>query len=244
MKTYQIHLIRHALTKGGIEGRYIGQTDEPLCSEGIEQLKAMQKQYDYPPCEILVSSGLKRCTETANILYPGKSAVLMRDFEECDFGEFENLTAAELAPYKEFSEWLAGGSDARPLNGESNAEFSKRVCSCFIKLVDGLIKTGTTTTAIITHGGVIMTILAAFGLPEAAMTEWLCPAGCGYTIRITPSIWSRSKKVEVICDIPREPLTEEEELSQWDYYPADNGAVETDCTLKTGSASRPINERT
>ena len=39
MKTYQIHLIRHAVTKGSLEGRYIGHTDEPVCEEGMAQLK-------------------------------------------------------------------------------------------------------------------------------------------------------------------------------------------------------------
>ena len=142
----------------------------------------------------------------------------MRGFDECDFGEFENLTAEELAPHKEFSEWLAGGPDAKPLNGESNQEFSTRVCDAFIKTVDGLIKTGTTSCAIFTHGGVIMSILSAFGLPELPMTEWLCPSACGYTVRITPSLWSKTRKMEVINDIPASPLTESQEELLWDYY--------------------------
>ena len=41
MKTYTVYLIRHALTQGNLEGRYIGQTDESLCKEGIEQLEAI-----------------------------------------------------------------------------------------------------------------------------------------------------------------------------------------------------------
>ena len=41
MKTYQIHLIRHAVTKGNLEGRYIGHTDESVCEEGMAQLDEM-----------------------------------------------------------------------------------------------------------------------------------------------------------------------------------------------------------
>ena len=44
MKTYTIHLLRHALTRGNLEGRYIGQTDEPLCREGREQLLKMKNE--------------------------------------------------------------------------------------------------------------------------------------------------------------------------------------------------------
>lgn len=219
MKTYTVYLIRHALTQGNLEGRYIGQTDEELCKEGIEQLQAMKNDYGYPYPDVVFTSGLKRCKQTATILYPDKTPIEMRGFEECDFGEFEGHTAEELEPYEEFSQWLSGGEDARPLNGESNKEFAERVCDCFSKTVEGLLKTGTQKAAIITHGGVIMTILSAFGLPELPMTEWLCPSACGYTIRITPSLWSKINKVEVINEIPSEPLTASQEEMLWDYYP-------------------------
>ena len=219
MKTYTVYLIRHALTQGNLEGRYIGQTDEELCREGLEQLEAMKNDYGYPYPNVVFTSGLKRCKQTAAILYPDKTPIEMRGFEECDFGEFEGHTADELEPYEEFSQWLSGGEDARPLNGESNKEFAERVCDCFNKTVEGLIKTGTQKAAIITHGGVIMTILSAFGLPELPMTEWLCPSACGYTIRITPSLWSKIRKVEVINEIPSEPLTSSQEEMLWDYYP-------------------------
>lgn len=218
MKTYTIHFLRHALTKGNIEGRYIGSTDEPLCSEGIAQLRQMKKDYDYPECDVVFTSSLKRCADTAKILYPAKTPIEMHGLDECDFGEFEGHTAAELEPYKEFGEWLAGGPDAKPLSGESNAEFADRVCDTFQKIVDGLIKTGMQRAAIITHGGVIMTLLAAFGVPELPMTEWLCPSGCGYIVRITPSLWCKTGKFEVISDIPAEPLTDSQEERLWDYY--------------------------
>ncbi len=219
MKTYTIHFIRHALTKGNLEGRYVGQTDEALCCEGIEQLEAMKNDYNYPYPDVVFTSSLKRCKETAAILYPDKQPIEMRGFDECDFGEFEGHTAAELEKYDEFKDWLSGGEDACPLNGESNKAFATRVCNCFVKTVDGMIKTGTQSAAIITHGGVIMSILAAFGVPELPMTEWLCPSACGYTIRITPSLWSRVHKAEIINEVPAEPLTAEQEEMLWDYYP-------------------------
>ncbi len=219
MKTYTVYLIRHALTQGNLEGRYIGQTDEELCKEGIAQLEKMKNDYGYPYPDVVFTSGLKRCKQTAAILYPDKTPIEMRGFEECDFGEFEGHTAEELEKYEEFSQWLSGGEDATPLNGESNKDFATRVCNCFDKTVDGLIKTGTQSAAIITHGGVIMSILAAYGVPELPMTEWLCPSACGYTIRITPSLWSKIRKVEVINEVPSEPLTASQEEMLWDYYP-------------------------
>ena len=74
------------------------------------------------------------------------------------------------------------------------------------------MKTDVTSAAIVTHGGVIMTILSAFGIPELPMPEWRIPSACGYTVRITPSIWMRGQKVEVIAEIPTFPQEEEDVL--------------------------------
>ncbi|MDR4022422.1 MAG: phosphoglycerate mutase family protein, partial [Eubacteriales bacterium] len=35
----KIILIRHGKTAGNIKGRYIGKTDEPLCEEGINEIR-------------------------------------------------------------------------------------------------------------------------------------------------------------------------------------------------------------
>jgi len=202
MKTYCIHLIRHGLHEGAVQGRYIGHTDEPLSEDGEEELVRLKKEMIYPEIGVLVSSPLKRCIQTAKILYPESEPAVMNGFSECDFGEFEGLTADELSPYPEFAQWLSGGEDAAPLHGESNGMFKKRVCTEFLKLTEGLMKTGTDSAAVITHGGVIMTLLAVFGIPELPMHEWLTPCGCGYTVRITPSLWTRIYKFEVASEIP------------------------------------------
>ena len=47
-----------------------------------------------------------------------------------------------------------------------------------------------------------MTILAAYGLPRAKMTDWMCADGCGYSLRITPALWMRSMVCEVYKTLP------------------------------------------
>ena len=90
MKTYQIHLIRHALTQGTIDGKYIGHTDEPLCDEGKAQLKDIMENYgEYPQVDAVFSSPLKRCIETALTIYPDRNPLILDDLREYDFGEFE-----------------------------------------------------------------------------------------------------------------------------------------------------------
>ena len=45
-KYYKLHLIRHGLTAGNLEGRYIGSgTDLPLCGQGRAELAALKQQF-------------------------------------------------------------------------------------------------------------------------------------------------------------------------------------------------------
>lgn len=202
MKSYTVYLIRNALTQESNQGKYIGHTDVHISEEGREQLIAMKNELVYPPVDAVFTSPLTRCTETAAILYPDNPAISIDGLIEYDFGEFENKTAEELKNSPVFPKWLAGEAD--PPFGESNSAFVKRVCSSFEKILEGLMKTGTTQAAIITHGGVIMTLLAAYGIPELPMHEWRTPNGCGFTLNVNASLWMRGKKAEVFSEFPYE----------------------------------------
>lgn len=220
MKTFSIHILRHGLTKGNLDGLYIGHTDVPLCDEGKAQLLQMKKDMKYPNSVFVFSSPLKRCLETAKILYPKINPIVIDDLIEYNFGEFEGKSAAELHEKQPlFDSWLVGNEDVAPPFGETNKDFAKRVCEAFVKIVDGVLKTGVDNACIITHGGVLTTILSNFGLPEAAAHEWLTPSGCGYTLRVTPSLWTAGRKLEVIREIPLASEAGENYYDGWDYYP-------------------------
>ena len=204
MKSYTIHFIRNALTDENLEGRYIGHTDVEIGEEGRAQLGQMKEDLIYPPVDAVFTSPLKRCTETAKILYPDNKPIVIEGLIEYNFGEFENKTAEQLEKHPVFPKWLAGEKGVEPPFGESNEAFEKRVLGTFEKIAEGLMKTGTTSAAIVTHGGVIMAILAAFGIPEYPMHEWITPNGCGFTVKVNPSLWMRAKKFEVFSEFPYE----------------------------------------
>ena len=46
MKSYTLYLFRHGLTKGNINAQYIGHTDYPLTTFGINELKEIYKKQD------------------------------------------------------------------------------------------------------------------------------------------------------------------------------------------------------
>ena len=50
--------------------------------------------------------------------------------------------------------------------------------------------------------GVLMTILACYGLPEAPMAHWQMDPGYGFKLRVTPSLWMRANKIEVADTAP------------------------------------------
>ncbi len=211
MKTYQIHLIRHGLTEGNLKGQYIGSTDLPLCQLGIEELQAMAEDYDYPGAAAFISSPMKRCTESMKILYPDAPVLEIAELRECDFGEFEGYTAGQLQDSEAFREWMTADADYAPYGGESGNHFAARIFSVFEQIVEGLMKTQTTSCVIMTHGGVISMLLSRYGLPQAAPTDWPCEAGCGYSVRIHPQLWTAGQVLEVYDRLPYEKRPEEDE---------------------------------
>lgn len=202
MKSYIIHFIRHGSIDDTLAGKYIGTTDAPLSDRGRMDLRKLDYEYKYPGTQVVFTSPLKRCTETAKILYPEQNPLVIDNLSECNFGEWEGKTADELKNDPDFKKWLAGDSSVKSPRGESNADFTRRVCKMFESIVEGLMKTGTTESVIVTHGGVIMTLLAVYGLPQAKPFEWTMDNGFGYSLRVTPVLWQRDKVCEVFQTIP------------------------------------------
>ena len=208
MKSYIIHFIRHGAIDETLSGKYIGTTDVPLSDKGKMDLKKLDYEYRYPGTQVVFTSPLKRCTETCRILYPEQNPLSIANLSECNFGEWEGKTAEELKNDPDFEKWLAGDNSVKPPRGESNADFTRRICRMFESIVEGLMKTGTTESVIVTHGGVIMTLLAVYGLPQAKPFEWTMDNGFGYSMRVTPMLWQRDKVCEVFQTIPMEQETD------------------------------------
>ena len=202
MKSYVIHLIRHGAIDETLSGKYIGTTDPPLSDKGKLALKKLAFTHAYPQPPVVFTSPLKRCTQTCAVLFPERKPLVIANLSECNFGEWEGKTAEELKGSEDFQKWLAGDNSVKPPRGESNADFVRRVCKIFESIVEGLMKTGSTECAVVTHGGVIMTLLAVYGLPQAKPFEWAMENGCGYSVRVTPMLWQRGKVTEVFSRVP------------------------------------------
>lgn len=197
MRTLKIHLIRHGATDANYDGRYIGcKTNLPLAPEGLNELRLLKDDIDYPEIERLYSSPMLRCRQTGAVLYPDFEPVTVEELKEYDFGSFENKTAAELENNPNFIPWTSGRLSAPP-GGEDNSEFIKRICVGFNKIVLDMIESGLTESAVIMHGGAIMMLLGVSAVPRSKPVEWTADNGRGYSVRVTPSLYHKSGVIEV-----------------------------------------------
>lgn len=197
MITYKIHLIRHGITDGNLQGKYIGVTDLPLSPDGVNELLELKGLIEYPNVKKVYTSPLLRARQSANILFGDTEQAAVENLKEFNFGIFENKTAAELENTPEYKDFISGKITAPP-EGEDNAEFTKRICLGLNEMVNDMMKNNITSAAAVMHGGAIMMLLAATALPRKHPAEWTSDAGRGYTIMITPSLYHRTGAVEVI----------------------------------------------
>lgn len=164
----QLLFIRHGATAGNLERRYIGCTDEPLCEEGVTQIKALRCQ-QWKPDKLFVSPML-RTKQTAELLFPDVPQTTVNDFREMDFGIFEGKTADELACVPEYQTWVDGLCLGPVPMGESTADFKARCCKAFAEAINTM--PDDSTAAFVVHGGVIMAILEFYARSQRSFYEY------------------------------------------------------------------------
>lgn len=201
MKSYKIHLIRHGLTEANEKGLYIGTTDLPLSPVGLADLLKKKGEAIYPEVTYAYTSPLARCRQTLSVLYPGLPTETVAELSECDFGDWDGKSAEELKLDEDFGKWITGESSAIP-NGEDAAAFQARVMAAFEGIVEDVMRRGDGDAVICTHGGVVALIMAAYALPQADVSAWSAEAGCGFTLRVSPSLWMREPVAEAIAYVP------------------------------------------
>lgn len=158
--------IRHGATKANKEHRYLGKTDESLSREEQMQLAEYKKLQLYPNVDFLFTSPMKRCVQTAEILYPGILPVLVKEWEEIDFGAFEGKNYMELQDDRRYQAWIDSDGKLPFPGGESREEFIIRCDKGFhtmIGKVKQIKEDGHKTVGMIVHGGTIMALLSKYG---------------------------------------------------------------------------------
>ena len=149
-----ITFIRHGKTAGNLTNCYIGVTDEPLIIEGEDEIR----KRNYPEADIVFSSPLLRCIETAGLIYPNQKPVVIDELKETNFGRFEGKNYKDLSNDIDYQRWIDSGGDLPFREGESKAEATKRTIEGFEKVLE--LSKSYYNVSVIAHGGTIMGILS------------------------------------------------------------------------------------
>lgn len=210
-------LIRHGETQANKERRYLGRTDESLSEAGRELLKGYKMQKLYPQVEYLFISPMKRCVETAEILYPALNPIFISEWTEMDFGRFEYKNYRELKEYAQYQAWIdSGGTLAFP-KGESRDDFVRRCESGWVRMWEilsggsphqegmcsapypkrGREKAESVNAGVIVHGGTIMALLSTYG--EKSYFDCQAVNGKGYICHL--SDWGNRARIKEVIPL-------------------------------------------
>lgn len=147
-----IYVIRH--TTPLIEkGTCYGQADIDV-TEAFEEEAGIIRQYLPASLQHIYSSPLQRCRKLAEHLFPDHAINFEHDLKEINCGEWE-LQRWDDIPRDVIDPWMNDYVNVCIPGGESYIHLFDRVARCF----DAVAASGK-KAAIVTHGGVIRSILA------------------------------------------------------------------------------------
>jgi alpha-ribazole phosphatase len=192
-----ITLLRHGLTEANERKEYLGWSHSPLSEQGkmnMEQVKVYFSKY-----EMVISSDLQRCIDTARLLFSNVPVETNPAFREMNWGYFEGKTYEELKEILDYQKWLENPMEAPVPAGESYPVFSKRVDLGWRQLLNEEI----TNIAIITHGGVIRELLVRYAPEEKSFWDWDIPHAGGYQLVWDSSdVWRRGERCTSLQAVP------------------------------------------
>lgn len=176
----EIVLIRHGKTEGNKEKRYIGRTDQPLSEEGIAGIK--ENLGRYPSVEKVYASPMKRTRQTAELIYPGQAPELVDGLREMDMGVFEGKNHAELKNRPSYILWVATRGKSSIPGGESMKDFGKRTMDAFTQVLGDMQAEGIKRSAVVAHGGTIMSIVSQ--LADDDYYKYMVNNGAGFRLTL------------------------------------------------------------
>lgn len=156
-----ILLVRHGESIWNKEQRIQGRKDPGLSERGKGQAKALAKRLKKDKVEVVYSSGLKRCAQTARIIAEetGAEVKIYPQIEEILLGDWQGKTVEEVrkAYPKIYEAWLKAPSTARIPGWEGITKFTKRVDDAF-KFISN--SNPVSSVCVVTHWGVIAAYLS------------------------------------------------------------------------------------
>ncbi len=172
-----MYLIRHGETPSNGQGRYIGWRNEHMSQQGLSQVNRIKSRL--PLFKKVYASDLGRCVETAAIL--SGSTGTTKKLREYHFGDFDGRTYEELKTQTGYQQWLNNMEKVTPPGGESLPQFKGRIMCFFSEILNDHSHTDE-PIAVVTHGGVIRTMLHHWSKHSESMWDWSIAPGEAYKV--------------------------------------------------------------
>ncbi|WP_349410791.1 histidine phosphatase family protein [Pseudalkalibacillus sp. SCS-8] len=182
------------MTEDNCKKVYAGWRDQGLIPSEASRLKRYNKEFDE-----IFSSDLRRCVETAKLLFPNRTHREMRELREIHFGEWEGFTYEELKSNASYQQWISDFENRKPPNGESLAAFRFRIFRGWNKVMS--VNKGN-RIAIITHSGVIREFLTAYAPEIRNPWDWTVPHGGGFELIFEVKELRRGARCTLLQEVP------------------------------------------
>ena len=153
----ELVIVRHGETDWTVTGQHTSRTDIPLTPNGIQQGEALGALLAGRRFRLVLTSPRHRAVDTCRRAGFGGQAVISRDLEEWDYGEFEGRTTHEIR--QEVPGWSIW-RDGCP-GGETAADVGRRA-----DRVIGEVRRGDGDVLAFAHGHNLRVLAARWvGLP-------------------------------------------------------------------------------
>lgn len=179
---HTLYLIRHSLTEANEKHLYCGWTDLSLTEAGRALAKSIAESRPLPVCDRYASSGLKRTSETLELLTGHRPDIIYEDLREMHFGAFEMFAYDQLVSDPRYIQWIEDTTQTVSCpGGESQYVFHQRVTRC----ADNLLSLPIDSLLVLCHGGVIANLMAHYFPAENRNFYQWQPSACrGYALSI------------------------------------------------------------
>jgi len=157
-------LLRHAETKANADNKYIGHSYSEYTEKGKKQIKNILRLLSKESFDRVYSSPLPRALKLAEMISHQMNCELLieESLKEMNFGIFEGKRYQEAErEYKdEWEKWTDDYINYRIPDGECYLDLQQRVTTFIDKLErDSAIETKQRSFLLLTHGGIIQTII-------------------------------------------------------------------------------------
>lgn len=177
---FKIALIRHGETETAA-GRLLGTTDDSLSKNGKRLILEKFERNEYPTARYVYSSELSCCRETANLIY-SSPAVLLKELNAPDYGDFDGRALSGLLKDKAFANWADSQTLEAFPNGETLYDANRRAKSVVREISVEMKIRKAEQSAIISHKMIILAILRQYCVPRSTYVDWELSYGSGYLI--------------------------------------------------------------